>query len=57
MVMKYIDGYYFGLNVKPHYCHDPSFGLATKVRACTGVDQEGSLGMWENVRMNTHTPK
>jgi hypothetical protein len=46
-------------------CHDPSFGLATKARACKGVSRKCSLritfhvpksvGKYEG--MNTHTPK
>jgi hypothetical protein len=46
-------------------CHNPSLGLATKVRACEGANQEwnrgdtfhafGSVGKCEG--MNPHTPK
>jgi hypothetical protein len=46
-------------------CHNPSFGLATKVRACKGAGQErspkvtshalGSVGECEG--MNPHTSK
>ncbi len=47
------------------FCHNPSLGLATKVRACKGVGQEWSSGITfhvsGNVRqcegMNAHTPK
>jgi hypothetical protein len=46
-------------------CHNPSFGLATKVRACKGVGQKGNLGITfhapgsvgECEGMNPHTPK
>jgi hypothetical protein len=38
-------------------CRNPSLGLTTKARACKGTGQEGILGMWESVKMNTHTPK
>jgi hypothetical protein len=48
-----------------HQCRNPSLGLATKVRACKGVGQEGSpritshaprnVGKCEG--MNLHTPK
>ncbi len=34
-----------------------ALGFATKARACKGVGQEGSLGVWESVWMNTHTLK
>ncbi len=40
-----------------YFCRNPNLGLATKARACKGVGQEGSPRVWENVRMNTHTPK
>jgi hypothetical protein len=39
------------------FCHNPSLELATKAKACKGTGQEGSPGVWECVRMNTHTPK
>jgi hypothetical protein len=35
--------------------YNPSLALATKARACKGTGQEGSLGVWESVRMNTHS--
>jgi hypothetical protein len=38
-------------------CRNPSLGLATKARACQGVGQKRGPGVWESVRMNTHTPK
>ncbi len=38
-------------------CHNPSLGFATKAKACKGVAQKGSLGVWEGVIMNIHTPK
>jgi hypothetical protein len=46
-------------------CHNPSLGFATKVRACKGTSQEGSLGATfhapkiasECEGMNHHTPK
>ncbi len=38
-------------------CHNLNLRLATKARACKGAGQEGSLRVWENVKMNTHTPK
>ncbi len=38
-------------------CRNRSLGLTTKARACKGVGQEGSLGVWESVKMNTHTPQ
>jgi len=54
------------------YCRNPNFGLATKVKACKGVAQEGSSGVtsyvpksvgmsqphfWRNVRMTLTFPK
>jgi hypothetical protein len=36
-------------------CCNPSLGLATKARACKSAGREGTPGVWENVRMNTHT--
>ncbi len=49
----------------PTNCHNPSFGLTTKARACEGVGQEGSPGVTfhalgsvrECEGMNPHTPK
>jgi hypothetical protein len=38
-------------------CHNPSLGLATKVKVCKSVGQKRDPGVWENVRMNIHTPK
>jgi len=46
-------------------CHDSSFRLMTKARACKGVGREGSLGVTfhtprsvgECEGMNSHTPK
>jgi hypothetical protein len=38
-------------------CRNPSLGFVTKERACKGAGQEGSPRVWENVKMNTHTPK
>ncbi len=46
-------------------CHNPSFGLATKARACKGAIQEGILrvtshapgSVGECEGMNPHTPK
>jgi hypothetical protein len=46
-------------------CHNPSFGLATKARACKGASQEGILrvtshapgSVGECEGMNPHTPK
>ncbi len=46
-------------------CRNPSLGLITKVRACKGASQEGSLGVTFHVfgsvgeceGMNLHTPK
>jgi hypothetical protein len=38
-------------------CCNPSLGLLTKARARKNASQERSPGMWESVRMNTHTPK
>jgi hypothetical protein len=38
-------------------CHNPSLGLATKARVCKRLDQETDPGVWESVRMNSHTPK
>jgi hypothetical protein len=46
-------------------CHNPNFGLATKVRACKSARQEGSLRVTFHVPgsakkcegMNPHTPK
>ncbi len=37
--------------------HNPSLGLATKVRAYKGAGQKRGLGVSESVRINTHTPK
>jgi hypothetical protein len=42
---------------KPHLCCNPSLGLVTKARVCKSAGQERSPGVWESVRMNTHTPK
>ncbi len=42
---------------KNYECRNPSLGLTTKARVCKGVDQEGSLGVWESVRLDIHTPK
>ncbi len=47
------------------YCCNPSLGLMTKAKACTGASQEGSAGITshvpESVRecegMNSHTLK
>jgi hypothetical protein len=47
------------------WCHNPNLGLTTKVRACKGASQKGSLRVTfhvlVNVRecegMNPHTPK
>ncbi len=33
---------------------NPGLGFTTKARACKGMGQKG---VWESVRMNTHTPK
>ncbi len=46
-------------------CHNLSFGLMTKARACKGASQEGSLGITSHVPgsvgecegMNPHIPK
>jgi len=46
-------------------CHNPSLGLATKVRACKVVGQEGSPGVKPHAlgsareceRIDPHTPK
>jgi hypothetical protein len=38
-------------------CRNPSLGLATKARVCKSMGQERDPGVWENVRMNSHTPK
>jgi hypothetical protein len=38
-------------------CCNRNLELATKAKACKGEGQEGSLGVWESVRMNTHIPK
>jgi len=46
-------------------CHNPSFGFATKARACKGVGQEGSSKLTSHAPgsvgksegMNLHTPK
>jgi hypothetical protein len=38
-------------------CRNLNLGLATKTKACKGVGQEGSSGVWESVRTNIHTPK
>jgi hypothetical protein len=38
-------------------CHNPSLGLTTKIRVCKNAGQEKDSGVWEGVRMNTHTPK
>ncbi len=38
-------------------CRDPSLGLATKERGHKSAGQKKSLGLWEGVRMNIHTPK
>jgi hypothetical protein len=48
-----------------HMCCNPSFGLATKARACKGASQEGSPGVTSHAPksvgecegMNLHTPK
>jgi hypothetical protein len=32
-------------------CHNPSLGLVTKVKACKGASQEGSL------RVTSHAPR
>jgi hypothetical protein len=54
------------LHLRKHFlCHNPSLGLVTKVRACRGVGQEGSLGVTSHAPksvgecegMNTHTFK
>jgi hypothetical protein len=47
------------------WCHDLSFGLATKVRVCKGVGQEGSSGVTFHAHesvgkcegMSSHIPK
>jgi len=52
------------LNICPYWnCHNPSLGLATKVRVCKVAGQEGSreshnifLGVWEGVKEWTLTP-
>ncbi len=38
-------------------CRNPSLGLATKARICKSAGKERNLGVWESVKMNTHTPK
>jgi hypothetical protein len=38
---------FFGLL---HRCHNPSLGLAIKVKACKVASQEGNLGVKESVR-------
>ncbi len=48
-----------------HLCRNPSLRLVTKVRACKGAGQEGSLGVTSHTLgsakecegMNPHTPK
>jgi hypothetical protein len=42
---------------KIQMCRNPSLGLATKARVCKSAGQERSPGVWESVKMNTHTPK
>jgi hypothetical protein len=38
-------------------CRNPSLGLATKARVRKSAGQEESSRVWENVKMNNHTPK
>jgi hypothetical protein len=38
-------------------CRNPSLGFATKARVCKSLGQEKDMGVWESVRMNSHTPK
>ncbi len=38
-------------------CHNPNLGLATKAPVCKRLGQERDLWVWENVKMNSHTPK
>jgi hypothetical protein len=38
-------------------CHNPNLGLVTKARFQKSAGQKKSLGVWESVRMNIHTPK
>jgi hypothetical protein len=53
------------LSTSHHLCPNPSLGLMTKVRACKGVGQEGSLGITSHApgnvgkceEVNLHTPK
>jgi hypothetical protein len=42
---------------KHFVCCNPNLGFETKARAYKDASQEGNLGVWESVRMNTHTPK
>jgi hypothetical protein len=42
-------------NLKGHICHNPSFGLMTKVRACKVAGQEGNLIVKESVKEWTLT--
>jgi hypothetical protein len=44
--------------IEHEYCHNPSFGLATKARACKVTSQEKKLGNERKCGgMNLHTPK
>jgi hypothetical protein len=36
---------------------NPSLGLVTKARVRKSASQEKSMGVWESVRINTHSPK
>ncbi len=45
------------LNTLDCVCCNPNLGLTIKARACKDIGQEGSLGVWESVRMDIHTPK
>ncbi len=51
--------------VKTPMCRNPNLRLATKVKACKGAGQEGSMGITSHALgsgrdfegMNLHTPK
>ncbi len=38
-------------------CCNSNLGFVTKAKAYKGAGQEGSPRVWENVKMNTQTPK
>jgi hypothetical protein len=51
-VHNYNERWEIGLNIV--YCN-PSLGLATKARVCKRWGQEKDPGVWESVRMNSHS--